>query len=84
MLAEIIPELFIKNLRAIPSRKPDNHLKKLKKISPGAAYLYRTVILPKMQGKEVSTGVLNMSAFERRDIETVCEYFNNNQSFRAK
>ncbi len=46
----------MKNLRAIPSRKPVNHYKRLKKISSGAAYLYKAVILPKTQGKEVNTG----------------------------
>ena len=30
-----------------------DHLKRLKEISSGAAYLYKAVILPKMQGKEV-------------------------------
>lgn len=78
MLVEIVPELFMKNLRAIPSRKPDNHYKKLKKISSGAAYLYKAVILPKMRGKEVYTGKVNMSTFDRMDIETVCDYYNEN------
>lgn len=68
----------MKNLRAIPSRKPDNHCKRLKKISSGAEYLYRTVILPKMQGKEVNTGKVNMTAFDRMDIETVCDYYKYN------
>ncbi len=68
----------MKNLRAIPSRKPDNHCKKLKKISSGAEYLYRTVILPKMQGKEVSTGEVNMTAFDRTDIEIICDYYKDN------
>lgn len=68
----------MKNLRAIPSRKPDNHYKKLKKISLGAAYLYKAVILPKMQGKEVYTGKVNMTAFDLEDIETVCDYYNKN------
>lgn len=76
MQAEIIPKLFIKNLKAIPSKKPVNHPKKLKKISLGAEYLYRAVILPKMQGKEVYTGRVNMDAFELEDIETVCDYYN--------
>ena len=78
MLAEIVPELFMKNLRAIPSRKPDNHYKKLKKISSGAAYLYKAVILPKMQGKEVSTDEVNMSAFDHEDIEIICDYYKYN------
>ena len=64
----------MKNLRAIPSRKPVNHYKRLKKISSGAAYLYKAVILPKTQGKEVNTGTVNMAAFDRTDIETVCDY----------
>jgi len=68
----------MKNLRAIPSRKPDNHYKKLKKISSGAEYLYRTVILPKMLGKEVYTGKVNMTAFDLEDIETVCDYYKKN------
>lgn len=78
MLAEIVPELFMKNLRAIPSRKPVNHYKRLKKISSGAAYLYKAVILPKMQGKEVNTGKVNMTAFDHLDIETVCDYYKEN------
>ena len=78
MLAEIVPELFMKNLRAIPSRKPVNHCKRLKKISSGAAYLYKAVILPKTQGKEVNTGKVNMTAFDRMDIETVCDYYKDN------
>lgn len=78
MLVEIVPELFMKNLRAIPSRKPVNHCKKLEKISSGAAYLYKAVILPKMQGKEVYTGKVNMTAFNRTDIETVCDYYKDN------
>ena len=43
----------MKNLRAVPSKKPDKHSKRLKRISPGAAYLYRAVIIPKMQEKTV-------------------------------
>ena len=78
MLAEIVPELFMKNLRAIPSRKPFNYLKELKEFSSGAAYLYKAVILPKMQGKEVNTGKVNMTAFDRTDIETVCDYYKDN------
>ena len=78
MLAEIIPELFMKNLRAVPSKKPDKHSKRLKRISPGAAYLYRAVIIPKMQEKEVNTGKVNMTAFDRTDIETVCDYYKEN------
>lgn len=68
----------MKNLRAIPSRKPFNYLKELKEFSSGAAYLYTEVILPKMQGKEVSTGEVNMTAFDRTDIETVCDYYKDN------
>lgn len=68
----------MKNLRGVPSKKPDNHYKKLKKISSGAEYLYRTVILPKMQGKEVSTGEVNMTAFDRTDIEIICDYYKDN------
>ena len=83
MLVEIIPELFMKNLRAIPSRRPDNHYKKLKKISSGAAYLYTEVILPKMQGKEIYTDELNMSAFELDDINTVYNYFKHNIEFKC-
>ena len=75
MLAEIIPELFMKNLRAVPSKKPDKHSKRLKRISPGAAYLYKSVIIPKMQGKTVNTGEINMDAFEISDIETVYRYY---------
>ena len=68
----------MKNLRAIPSKKQVNHLKRLKEISSGAAYLYKAVILPKMQGKEVNTGKVNMAAFDRTDIEIVCDYFKDN------
>ena len=68
----------MKNLRAVPSKKPDKHSKRLKRISPGAAYLYRAVIIPKMQGKEVNTGKVNMAAFDRTDIETVCDYYKDN------
>lgn len=68
----------MKNLRAIPSRKPFNYLKELKEFSSGAAYLYTEVILPKMQGKEVNTGKVNMTAFDRMDIETVCDYYKEN------
>ena len=68
----------MKNLRAIPSRKPFNYLKELKEFSSGAAYLYKAVILPKMQGKEVYTGKVNMTAFDLEDIETVCDYYNKN------
>lgn len=68
----------MKNLRAIPSKKPVNHYKRLKKISSGAAYLYKAVILPKMQEKEVYTNDLNMSAFELDDINTVYNYFSYN------
>ena len=78
MLVEIVPELFMKNLRAIPSRKPDNHYKKLKKISSGAEYLYRTVILPKMLGKDVSTDEVNMTVFDLEDIEIICDYYKYN------
>ena len=70
MQVEIVPKLFMKNLRAIPSKKQVNHLKRLKEISSGAAYLYKAVILPKMQGKEVNTGKVN--------IETVCDYYKEN------
>ena len=73
----------MKNLRAIPSRRPDNHYKKLKKISSGAAYLYTEVILPKMQGKELYTDELNMSAFELDDINTVYNYFKHNIEFKC-
>ena len=68
----------MKNLRAVPSKKPDKHSKRLKRISPGAAYLYRAVIIPKMQEKEVYTGKVNMTAFDRMDIETVCDYYKEN------
>lgn len=78
MLAKIIPELLIKNLRNVPSRKPDDHCEKLEKISPGAAYLYTEVILPKMQGKRVYTSKVNMAEFDRMDIETVCDYYKEN------
>ena len=78
MLAEIVPELFMKNLRAIPSKKQVNHLKRLKEISSGAAYLYTEVILPKMQGKRVYTSKVNMAEFDRMDIETVCDYYKEN------
>ena len=78
MLVEIVPELFMKNLRAIPSKKQVNHLKRLKKISPGAAYLYTEVILPKMQGKRVYTSKVNMAEFDLDDIEIVCDYFKDN------
>lgn len=83
MLAEIVPELFMKNLRAIPSRKPFNYLKELKEFSSGAAYLYTEVILPKMQGKEIYTDGLNMSAFELDDINTVYNYFKHNIEFKC-
>ena len=53
----------MKNLRAVPSKKPDKHSKRLKRISPGAAYLYRAVIIPKMQEKTVNTSEINMDAF---------------------
>lgn len=78
MLAEIVPELFMKNLRAIPSKKQVNHLKRLKEISSGAAYLYRAVIIPKTQGKTVNTSEINMDAFEISDIETVYRYCEKN------
>ena len=78
MLAEIVPELFMKNLRAIPSRKPFNYLKELKEFSSGAAYLYTEVILPKMQGKRVYTSKVNMAEFDLNDIEIVCDYFKDN------
>ena len=78
MLAKIIPELLIKNLRNVPSRKPDDHCGKLEKISPGAAYLYTEVILPKMQGKRVYTSKVNMAEFDLDDIEIVCDYFKDN------
>ena len=75
MQAEIIPGLLIKNLRAVPSKKPDKHLKELEKLSPGAAYLYRKVIIPKLDGKTVNTKELDMSKFKLEDIETVCDYY---------
>ncbi len=75
MQADIIPKLLIKNLRAVPSKKPDKHLKELEKLSPGAAYLYRKVIIPKLDGKTVKTSELDMSEFELNDIETVCNYY---------
>ena len=78
MLAEIVPELFMKNLRAIPSKKQVNHLKRLKEISSGAAYLYKAVIIPKTQGKTVNTSEINMDAFEISDIETVYRYCEKN------
>lgn len=80
MQAEIIPELLIKNLKAVPSKKPDKHLKKLEKLSPGAAYLYKKVILPKLDGKTVNTNELDMSEFELEDIETASRYYENNIS----
>lgn len=73
----------MKNLRAIPSKKQVNHLKRLKEISSGAAYLYKAVILPKTQGKEVYTDELNMSAFELDDINTVYNYFKHNIEFKC-
>ena len=84
MQAEIIPELIIKNLRAVPSKKPDRHLKELEKLSPGAAYLYRKVIIPKLDGKTVNTSELDMSKFELNDIETVCSYYSNSISVARK
>lgn len=84
MQAEIIPKVLIKSLKAIPSKKPDNHLKTLKKLSPGAAYLYKAVLLPKMQGKTVNTVNIDMTAFEPRDIETVCEYYKENIAIERK
>lgn len=68
----------MKNLRAIPSKKQVNHLKRLKEISSGAAYLYRAVIIPKTQGKTVNTSEINMDAFEISDIETVYRYCEKN------
>ena len=65
----------MKNLKAVPPKKPDSHLKKLTKISPGAAYLYKNVLLKKLAGKPVNTGEINLSAFELRDIETVNDYY---------
>lgn len=73
----------MKNLRAIPSKKQVNHLKRLKEISSGAAYLYKAVILPKMRGKEIYTDGLNMSAFELDDINTVYNYFKHNIEFKC-
>ena len=67
----------MKNLKAVPPKKPDRHFKKLTKISPGAAYLYKNVLLPKLAGKTVNTEKLDLSAFELRDIETVCNYYEN-------
>lgn len=64
----------MKNLRAIPSKRQVNHLKRLKEISSGAAYLYKAVIIPKTQGKTVNTSEINMDAFEISDIETVYRY----------
>ena len=75
MKAEIIPALFMKNLKAVPPKKPDKHLKKLIKISPGAGYLYKNVLLPKLAGRTVNTGKIDLSAFELCDIETVCDYY---------
>ena len=84
MQAEIIPGLLIKNLRAVPSKKPDKHLKELEKLSPGAAYLYRKVIIPKLDGKTVNTKELDMSKFELEDIETVCDYYSHRISVNRK
>ena len=68
----------MKNLRAIPSKKQVNHLKRLKEISSGAAYLYKAVIIPKMQEKTVNTSEINMDAFKISDIETVYRYCEKN------
>ena len=68
----------MKNLRAIPSKKQVNHLKRRKEISSGAAYLYKAVIIPKTQGKTVNTSEINMDAFEISDIETVYRYCEKN------
>ena len=68
----------MKNLRAIPSKKQVNHLKRLKEISSGVAYLYKAVIIPKTQGKTVNTSEINMDAFEISDIETVYRYCEKN------
>ena len=68
----------MKNLRAIPSKKQVNHLKRLKEISSGAAYLYKAVIIPKTQGKTVNTSEINMDVFEISDIETVYRYCEKN------
>lgn len=84
MQAEIIPGLLIKNLKAVPSKKPDNHLRELEKLSPGAAYLYRKVIIPKLDGKTVNTSELDMSEFELNDIETVCNYYHHSISVARK
>lgn len=70
----------MKNLKAVPPKKPDKHFKKLTKISPGAAYLYKNVLLKKLAGKPVNTGKLDLSAFGLRDIETVCNYYENHIS----
>ena len=70
----------MKNLKAVPPKKPDRHLKKLTKISPGAAYLYKNVLFNKLAGKPVNTGEIDLSAFELRDIETVCDYYENHIS----
>ena len=80
MKAEIIPALFTKNLKAVPPKKPDRHLKKLTKLSPGAAYLYKNVLLKKLAGKPVNTVEIDLSAFELCDIETVCDYYENHIS----
>lgn len=65
----------MKNLKAVPPKKPDRHLKKLTKLSPGAAYLYKNVLLKKLAGKPVNTVEIDLSAFELCDIETVCDYY---------
>ena len=42
--------------------------------------LYKNVLLPKLAGRTVNTGEINLSAFELRDIETVCDYYENHIS----
>ena len=70
----------MKNLRAVPSKKPDKHSKRLKRISPGAAYLYRAVIIPKMQEKTVNTTVYRYCeknvAVDRPENRVLYELYN--------
>ena len=51
MLVEIVPELFMKNLRAIPSKKQVNHLKRLKEISSGRRVSIQGGNTPQNAGK---------------------------------
>ena len=50
----------------------------------GARYLYQSVLLPLLNDQPVETGNLDMDSFDREDIGTLSEFYNNNFTCYSK